>query len=220
MRRGVPVSPHDFSGGRRTALLIKKIQVGHIETNCYIVSDEDTLNCAVIDPGDESNAILDYIEENKLVCGHIFITHGHFDHTMAVSAVKSETGAAVYISERDIGLAREHNRDLRTEEVAFYKEGDVISVGGLEFHVIETPGHSLGGVTLICEKSLFTGDTLFKDSCGRTDFDGGDMQVMQSSLRRLAMLEGDYDVYPGHMDSTTLERERRFNYYMRYALET
>ena len=200
-------------------MLIKKIQVGHIETNCYVVSDEKTLDCAVIDPGDESNTILDYIEENKLACGHIFITHGHFDHTMAVEAVKGETGAVVYISERDAEIAREHNRSLSDGDFVFYKEGDVIKVGGLEFRVMETPGHTPGGVTLICENSLFTGDTLFKDSCGRTDFNGGDMQVMQQSLRSLAMLDGDYDVYPGHMDSTTLERERRFNYYMRYALE-
>jgi len=200
-------------------LLIKKIQVGHIETNCYVVSDEKTLDCAVIDPGDESNTILDYIEENKLVCGHIFITHGHFDHTMAMEAVKGETGAVVYILERDAEIAREHNRSLSDGDFVFYKEGDVIKVGGLEFRVMETPGHTPGGVTLICENSLFTGDTLFKDSCGRTDFKEGDMQVMQQSLRSLAMLDGDYDVYPGHMDSTTLERERRFNYYMRYALE-
>ena len=200
-------------------MLIKKIQVGHIETNCYVVSDEKTLDCAVIDPGDESNTILDYIEENKLVCGHIFITHGHFDHTMAMEAVKGETGAVVYILERDAEIAREHNRSLSDGDFVFYKEGDVIKVGGLEFRVMETPGHTPGGVTLICENSLFTGDTLFKDSCGRTDFKEGDMQVMQQSLRSLAMLDGDYDVYPGHMDSTTLERERRFNYYMRYALE-
>ena len=98
-----------------------------------------------------------------------------------------------------------------------YSEGDVMRVGSLEFRVMETPGHSPGSVTLICGDALFTGDTLFRDSCGRTDLPGGDMNTLQRSLRRLAELPGDYEVYPGHMDSTTLERERRFNYYMRYA---
>ena len=99
----------------------------------------------------------------------------------------------------------------------YYKEGDVISVGALEFKVLETPGHSRGSVTLLCESAMFSGDTLFRDSCGRTDFEGGDMATILKSLLRLANLEGDYEVYPGHMGSSTLSRERSFNYYMNYA---
>ena len=201
-------------------MLIKTLPVGHLETNCYVVTDENTLECAVIDPGDESNTVLDYLESNKLKCKYIFLTHGHFDHTMAVNTVHKETGAVVCIHEKEI------NTDGKGGLYAFippqgtihYKEGDVMKVGGLEFHVIETPGHTPGGVTLRCENTLFTGDTLFKDSCGRTDFPGGDMQTLMKSLRRLAELPGDYEVYPGHMDSTTLDRERRFNYYMKYAI--
>ena len=97
--------------------------------------------------------------------------------------------------------------------------GNVIPVGKLEFHVMETPGHSRGSVTLRCEDALFTGDTLFRGSCGRTDFPGGSMAAIMGSLRRLASLEGDYEVYPGHMDSTTLERERRFNPFVLDAME-
>ena len=200
-------------------MLIKTLQVGQIETNCYIVTDEKTLDCVVIDPGDESNAILAYIENNNLKCRYIFLTHGHFDHTMATLAVRDETGAEVYICEKDVSQAREHNRSLHTDDLKHYKEGDVIRVGSLEFHVMETPGHTPGGVSLLCEDSIFTGDTLFKDSCGRTDFEGGDMSVLIKSLRRLAEIPGDFDIYPGHMDTTTLERERKFNYYMRYAIE-
>jgi glyoxylase-like metal-dependent hydrolase (beta-lactamase superfamily II) len=95
----------------------------------------------------------------------------------------------------------------------------VIPVGKLEFHVMETPGHSRGSVTLRCEDALFTGDTLFRGSCGRTDFPGSSGMAMMGSLRRLASLEGDYEVYPGHMDPTSLERERRFNPFVLDAME-
>ena len=125
----------------------------------------------------------------------------------------------MYISEADVELACQHNAKLRQEDFRLYEDGDILGVGSLEFQVIATPGHTPGGVTLLCGDTLFTGDTLFKDSCGRTDFEGGDMNTELCSLRRLAELPGDYEVYPGHMDSTTLERERRFNYYMQYSNE-
>ena len=198
-------------------MLIKTITVGQIETNCYVVTDEATLQCAVIDPGDESNAILNYLEEHKLQAKYIFLTHGHFDHTMAVKAVQAETGATVCICRSDVGQG-----DYRYDPpqgAVMYGEGDTFHVGGLTFQVMETPGHTPGGVCLICEDALFTGDTLFAGSCGRTDLPGGDMAALLGSLRRLYQLPGDYEVYPGHMDSTTLDRERRFNPYLRYAVE-
>ena len=197
-------------------MLIKSLTVGPIETNCYIVTDEDTLQCAVIDPGDESNTIMDYLEDNHLTAKYIFLTHGHFDHTTAVAAVQEETGAAVCIHRADVGVG-----DYRFTPPAgaiFYGEGDTFTVGALTFRVIETPGHTPGGVCLLCENALFCGDTLFRDSCGRTDLPGGDMPTLMQSLKKLASLPGDYEVYPGHMESSTLDRERRFNYYMRYAM--
>ncbi len=197
-------------------MLIKSLTVGPIETNCYIVTDEDTLQCAVIDPGDESNTIMDYLEDNHLTAKYIFLTHGHFDHTTAVAAVQEETGATVCIHRADVGVG-----DYRFTPPAgsiFYGEGDTFTVGALTFKVIETPGHTPGGVCLICDGALFCGDTLFKDSCGRTDLPGGDMPTLMQSLKKLAALPGDYEVYPGHMESSTLYRERRFNYYMRYAM--
>ncbi|MGE4353815.1 MAG: MBL fold metallo-hydrolase [Oscillospiraceae bacterium] len=200
-------------------MLIKDFQVGQLDTNCYIVTDEDTLDCAVIDPGDESNTILDYIEDNKLKCRFIFLTHGHYDHTMAVRVIAEETGAKVCINELDTKVNPDNAPFAFTPPAGaiLYAEGDVMHVGSLEFHVIQTPGHSPGGVTLRCENVLFTGDTLFHDSCGRTDLPGGDMDTLMKSLKKLAMLPGDYEVYPGHMDSTTLDRERRFNYYINCA---
>ena len=201
-------------------MLIKCLTVGQIETNCYIVTDEDTLECAIIDPGDESNTILNYIEENCLKPKYIFLTHGHFDHTTAVNAVYKETHAAVCMNEKEIAiLGNSQFWANHPSDMIFYAEGDRFTVGSLTFEVIETPGHTPGGVTLRCGSALFTGDTLFRDSCGRTDLNGGDMSVLLRSLKRLADLPGDYEVYPGHMDSSTLSRERRFNYYMKYALD-
>lgn len=200
-------------------MLIKMLTVGQIETNCYVVADEDTLECAVIDPGDESNTILDYIEELHLKPKYIFLTHGHFDHTMAVTAIHEETGATVCLNRKDAGAVIETApfKFNPPADTIWYGEGDTFRVGSLEFQVIETPGHTPGGVCLICGDAIFTGDTLFRDSCGRTDLLGGDMRELMNSLKRLSALPGNYDVYPGHMDATTLDRERHYNYYMKYA---
>jgi glyoxylase-like metal-dependent hydrolase (beta-lactamase superfamily II) len=202
-------------------MLIKNLQLGEIETNCYIVTDEATLQCAVIDPGAESNVVMDYIESNKLDVRAILLTHGHFDHTMAVEEVHESTGAAVFINSKDAYSDGPENpyKFKATDYTKYYGEGDVITVGGLEFTVLETPGHSAGSVTLKCQDALFTGDTLFRDSCGRTDLPGGEMKKLLHSLARLSKLEGNFEVYPGHGDSSMLDNERRFNYYIRYALE-
>ncbi len=154
-------------------MLIKCLPVGHLMTNCYIVTDETTLECAVIDPGDESNTILYYLEDNHLTCRAILLTHGHYDHTGAVYAVHEETGAPVYMNALDAGtaVAFDSYSFVPPEGTIFYKEGDEVKVGNLTFRVMETPGHTPGGVTLICGDALFTGDTLFNGSCGRTDFE-------------------------------------------------
>ncbi|MDR2360413.1 MAG: MBL fold metallo-hydrolase [Oscillospiraceae bacterium] len=192
---------------------IKILEVGQLQTNCYVVTDENSLKCAVIDPGAESNTILNYIEETKLTVAAIFITHGHFDHVGALESLSRETSAPVFIHAEDASAA-EGIANLKN-----YKDGDKISIGELMFEVIETPGHTPGGVCLKVQDALFTGDTLFRDSCGRTDTPGGDMDTLLCSLRKLYNLSGDYEVYPGHDTHSTLNRERRQNYYMKYAIE-
>lgn len=201
-------------------MLIKTLPVGQLETNCYVVTDENTLDCAVIDPGDESNTILDYIESNHLKVRAVMLTHGHYDHVGAVSELLEETGAEFYINPRDEGWepGLSGMKFRMPEGGKYYDEGDTVKVASLEFKVIATPGHTPGGVSLICGDALFTGDTLFAGSCGRTDLPGGSMRTEMQSLKKLCLLPGDYEVYPGHMDPTTLERERRFNYYCREAM--
>ena len=202
-------------------MLIKTLPVGQLETNCYVVTDENALVCAVIDPGDESNTILDYIEDNKLSCKAILITHAHFDHVSAVNAMLEATGAELYMCEKDLELAKTgaSGRFTPPENTHFYKDGDEVKVAGLTFKVMETPGHTPGGVTLICGDALFPGDTHFRGSCGRTDLPGGDMRAELRSLKRIASLEGDYEVYPGHAESSMLSIEREHNPYVRHALE-
>lgn len=201
-------------------MLIKTLPVGQLETNCYVVTNEKTLESVVIDPGDEANTILDYLESNHLRCAAIFVTHGHYDHVGAVEALREETGAPVYMNPRDdASRAVDAHMIYRMQSGdKAYDEGDTVEAAGLRFDVMATPGHTPGGVTLRCEDALFTGDTLFKGSCGRTDLPGGDMEQELSSLRRICELPGDYEVYPGHMDPSTLEREREFNYYCRAAM--
>lgn len=202
-------------------MLIKSFCLGHVQTNCYIVTDENTMECAVIDPGGDSNVIMNYLEENKLKCGLILITHGHFDHTGAVDDIHKQTGAAVYMHKKDVrrNLAELGFRYNPPKGTLYFKEGDEITLSSLTFKVLETPGHSEGSVCLICGDALFTGDTLFRDSCGRTDLPGCNGADMMRSLKKLYELSGDYEVYPGHMEQTSLDRERRFNYFMQSALQ-
>lgn len=199
---------------------IKTIPVGQLETNCYVVVNEETLACVVIDPGDESNAIMDYIESNHLRCEAIMLTHGHFDHVGAVNEILEQTGCALYINPRDEGyeVGKSGMKFKMPEGGKYYDDGDIIVEAGLEFKVLATPGHTPGSVCLICGDALFTGDTLFRGSCGRTDLPGGSMREEMRSLKKICELEGDFEVYPGHMDSSSLERERRFNHYCREAM--
>ena len=199
---------------------IKTIPVGQLETNCYVVVNEETLACVVIDPGDESNAIMDYIESNRLRCEAIMLTHGHFDHVGAVNEILEQTGCALYINPRDEGyeVGKSGMKFKMPEGGKYYDDGDIIVEAGLEFKVLATPGHTPGSVCLICGGALFTGDTLFRGSCGRADLPGGSMREQMRSLKKICELEGDYEVYPGHMDSSSLERERRFNHYCREAM--
>jgi glyoxylase-like metal-dependent hydrolase (beta-lactamase superfamily II) len=139
---------------------------------------------------------------------------------MALEAVEESTGAPVYVHEGEVNRSGQNGRHKLedTGNLKYYAEGDVINVGNLEFKVLETPGHTTGSVTLMCQDAIFTGDTVFRGDCGRTDLEGGSDEIMMKSLKRLSELDGDYEVYPGHAESSTLSYERSFNRYMKYAV--
>lgn len=198
---------------------IKAMQVGPIGTNCYLLEDESSRLCAVIDPGGDAPRLLAALEGREV--RYILLTHGHYDHTGAAAELAAAfPQAEVYIHERDYRDADPGLFPLRTQlpNVNFYGEGDRLPLGDLELQVLHTPGHSEGSVTLRCGDVLFCGDTLFAGSCGRTDFPGGDTVKILASLRRLGELEGNLHVLPGHMESSTLDRERRMNPYLRQAM--
>ena len=195
------------------------LTLGELETNCYILVDEETMEAAVIDPADEAETIRDAVENLGATLRYILLTHGHRDHTLAAPALHEMfPDAAVYIHELDkgyVGIYRYPMDELIGDALKFYDEGDKLPLGTLTVEVLLTPGHTGGSVCLKCGKALFTGDTLFAGSMGRIDLPGAQPEKMMSSLARLKKLDGDYDVYPGHMGASTLERERQYNLYLR-----
>ena len=201
---------------------IHALPLGSYQTNCYIVHEEHSRTCAVIDPGYTPERVLAQAEKLGLQVDAVLLTHGHFDHVGGVEAIVKATGCALWMREADYTQFKTPENDFfypihdcDFTEVQLCEEGEQIHAGGLTFTVMETPGHTWGSVCYLCENALFSGDTLFAGSCGRTDLPGGDGQTIVLSLERLAELEGDYTVYPGHGGATTLARERAHNPYMR-----
>lgn len=202
---------------------VKVLPVGPIGTNCYLLEDEGTKLAAVIDPGDEADKILKVLKEDGVRVEYLLLTHGHYDHTTAVPALhKALPEAKIYIHPADANGAGGYLFPLagQVEDLRFYDEGDTLIMGPLTIRVLHTPGHSPGSVTLKVADVLFCGDTLFAGSCGRTDLAGGSYNQIMDSLKRLSKLEGDYHVCPGHDITSTLERERRSNPFLREAMNS
>ena len=200
---------------------IKVLPVGELATNCYLLEDEQAKVAALIDPGDEADAIRQVLKEEGVTLKYILLTHGHYDHTTAVPALhESLPRAKIYIHQADAFGAGGRLFPLasQVEELQLYDEGDTLTLGDITIEVLHTPGHSLGSVVLKAGEVLFTGDTLFAGSCGRTDLRGGSYEQIMASLKRLGELEGDYMVLPGHDVRSTLEQERNTNYYMKEAM--
>ncbi len=193
---------------------LTELTLGLYQTNCYIVHAPGSKTCCIIDPGYEAATILHKVEALGLEVEAILLTHGHFDHVGAVAEIAAETDCHVYLSAADLSLP-----PMITGGKLYYTHtypaGGSVAAAGLTFRVIPTPGHTPGSVCLTCENVMFSGDTLFCGSCGRTDLPGGNHRQILSSLATLAALPGNYRVYPGHGSSTELAWERETNPYMR-----
>lgn len=201
---------------------IKMLQVAPLGTNCYLLCDEQEKICAIVDPGGSGRRIAQTVQTEGYTPCAVFLTHGHYDHTGGAEELAALwPDVPVYLNRRDANPDSPYMAQLFPVVAGAkdYDEGDEIAVGGLTVTVMATPGHSEGSVTLRCGDVLFCGDTLFAGSCGRTDFPGGSMQKILKSLKRLAQLEGNLQVLPGHMDLSDLDHERRTNPYVLHALE-
>lgn len=205
-------------------LKIIKIVAGAFSVNCYIIYSETTKEGIVVDPGGDTDRIIKAIDDNKIIIKKIILTHGHGDHIGAVSELKNKYDIPVSIHENDLIMAQDANINLSymmpmgathitPDEVL--KDGDMIEVGDMMIEVIHTPGHTPGCISLKVGKHLFTGDTLFKGSIGRTDLPNGDFDQIITSIReRLLVLEDDTIVLPGHGESSTIFYEKMYNSFL------
>ncbi len=196
--------------------------VGQLHCNCYLVGDPQTDQAVVIDPGDQADDILAAVERHGLRLVAVVATHAHFDHILAADAIRVRTQAPFYLHPDDLplleamrsGSLKYLGRELRPppEVDRWCRDGDEIVAGGARLAVIHTPGHSQGSVSLLADgDAVFSGDTLFAGSIGRTDLPGGDAERELASIRERLFPLGDLPVYPGHGPSTTIDREKVAN---------
>ena len=193
-------------------LKIHNLILGLYQVNCYVLHREDSNRCVVIDPGYEPQKILAFLDEKGLQLEAILLTHGHFDHVGGVKELVADTDCKVYLH------PMEHQMPAALTAGPLYATNSYeasFAVAGMDFSLLHTPGHTPGSVCLMVEDALFSGDTLFAGSCGRTDLPGGDWATIQASLKMLMELPGDYRVFPGHGEVTTLSQEQKFNPYLR-----
>ncbi len=188
--------------------------LGAYQTNCYLLYAPNRADCLVIDPGYEPETVLSQVDKLGKTVAAILLTHGHFDHVGAVQDLAAETGCPVYIHEQELTMPPQMTAG-KLYHTHFYGEGDVLEFAGLTIRVHHTPGHTPGSVCLETDGLLFTGDTLFAGSCGRTDFPGGDFDTILTSLRRLRGFESELQVLPGHGESSTISREVQYNPFLR-----
>ena len=188
--------------------------VGDYQTNCYIVHADGANTCAVIDPGYEANTILNRLALLGLRIEAIMLTHAHFDHVGAVRQLAADSDCRVFVDEKELSLPPTMT-DGPVYYTDLYPAEGMISVADMEIKVLRTPGHTPGSVCLLIDDAMFSGDTLFAGSMGRCDFPGSSIFDMRKSLKKLYNLAGNYRVFPGHAEATTLDYERKTNPYLR-----
>lgn len=203
---------------------IHHMQLGALGANCYAIETGDR-RCIAVDIGGDSERFLSFLKSKNLTLTKILLTHGHFDHTGGVESVRKATGAEVFVHVDDAKMLQSAVDSLYmhiqlgefapVSEFIAVEEDCCITDGDCRITVIGTPGHSEGSVCYVCGNIMFTGDTLFCGSIGRTDFPGSNPLDMKHSLQKLYQMDKDFRIYPGHGESSTLENEKRTNPYMR-----
>lgn len=201
---------------------ILNISSGYISADSYLMIDKSGA-AALVDPGGDAPHLKSEIARLGVNVTHILLTHGHYDHILALTELRSYTQAPVCIHKFDsicLSNTGYSLMDIVGINVTFdpaeilLDDGDVLKIGTSEISVIHTPGHTMGSVCFLSGRDLLTGDTLFKESIGRSDFPGGDYRMLEASIQRLYALGGDYTVYPGHGEPTSLDHERKFNLFV------
>jgi glyoxylase-like metal-dependent hydrolase (beta-lactamase superfamily II) len=202
-------------------MIFKKFVVGPLEVNCYLVADNETKEGIVVDPGDNVEEIYKFIEKEGIKVKYIINTHCHFDHSGGNKKLKELTGAQLLIHEKEKPILDRMDTsaslwgfyvDKSPEPDGYLKDGDVIKLGNINIEVIHTPGHSPGGICLKIGNKVITGDTLFAGGIGRTDFPGGDYDILIKSIKeKLFTMPEDTEIYPGHGPSSTIKNEKYFN---------
>lgn len=205
-------------------MILRVLEVGAFAANCYIAACPDTREGVVIDPGAEGPQILRAVEDEGIKVKYIINTHGHVDHVGANAEVREATGAPLLIHREDGEMCRKPHASLSifagkmklAEPDRLLEDGDVVEVGSLSFQVIHTPGHTRGGICLKVENAIFTGDTLFAGSIGRTDLPGGSYrQIIASIKEKILPYPPETLVYPGHGPASTVEEETEMNPFLR-----
>lgn len=200
---------------------VLKYAFAPMDCNSYIVADENQ-NCVIIDLGGDFSQIEGIIEENNLKVLGVLFTHGHFDHVLGAASAKSR-GIKLYASALDGEMLKSSDGCLASyvgidytpvDDFVVVSEGE-LNIGDFNIKVLETPGHTIGSLTYIIGENMFTGDVLFEGSIGRTDLPTGDVDEIKKSVNRLIGLDFNYNVYPGHGYSTTIDKEKKYNPYVR-----
>lgn len=208
------------------AIEVSCLSQGPVGANCYIIVEPESKKSAIIDCSELGLRLKEYIKKMDIESfDYILLTHGHFDHILATKKVKDTFGGKVVIHQKDAGCLKSNEQSLATSfgiDLGFemdadilVSDGDILDFGNTKIKVIHTPGHTPGCVCYAIDDNLFTGDTLFKGSVGRTDFPNGSYPQIIESVKKLAKLDGDYKVYAGHEGSSTLDNERKYNPYMK-----
>lgn len=206
-------------------MIVKRIPAGIYAANCYVLYSEKDKEGIIVDPGGDADDILKYVEDNDIGIKYIVLTHGHGDHIAGVMDLKNKLDVDLLIHQADADMLKDGQMNLSSIMAigsieitpdGFLNDGDQLEFGDVKLSVIHTPGHTLGGICLLYDDVLITGDTLFKGSIGRTDLQGGNYETIINSIKeKLLVLPGKTKVYPGHGPESTIEYERNNNTFLK-----